>query len=106
MRSLQSGQVLPGKLDLLLITDELEVNVIFFGCRGQLTKTYLDIDNPALIYTDTPGGWAKYNDYASPSYNATLPPGVTNPQFESTKLPGSSVSLRFNGEFVLYSFNF
>ncbi|QRV80270.1 dUTPase domain-containing protein [Ceratobasidium sp. AG-Ba] len=48
---------------------------------GQMSRTYLDIDNPA--------------------YNITLPPGVVDPQFESTKLPGSSVSLTFNGTQVL-----
>ncbi|CAE6462419.1 unnamed protein product [Rhizoctonia solani] len=68
---------------------------------GRLSMTYLDDDNPALEYTQTPGGWARYNEYESPSFNITQPEGVTNRKFQSTKVPGESISMNFNGTQVL-----
>ncbi|CAE6442783.1 hypothetical protein ACGC1H_007582 [Rhizoctonia solani] len=68
---------------------------------GSLSMSYLDDDNPALEYSQTPGGWARYNEYESPAFNITQPEGVTNRKFQSTKMPGESVSMNFNGTQVL-----
>ncbi|CAE7088563.1 unnamed protein product [Rhizoctonia solani] len=68
---------------------------------GSMLMTYLDDDNPTLEYTQTPGGWARYNEYESPAFNITQPNGVTNRKFQSTKVPGESISMNFNGTQVL-----
>ncbi|CAE6451589.1 unnamed protein product [Rhizoctonia solani] len=68
---------------------------------GSLSMSYLDDDNPALEYSQTPGGWARYNEYESPAFNITQPEGVANRKFQSTKKPGESVSMNFNGTQVL-----
>ncbi|KAG8689515.1 hypothetical protein FRC11_002202 [Ceratobasidium sp. 423] len=68
---------------------------------GSMSMTYLDDDNPALEYSQTPGGWARYNEYESPAYNITQPEGVTNRKFQSTKVLRESVSMNFNGTQVL-----
>ncbi|CAE6406994.1 unnamed protein product [Rhizoctonia solani] len=68
---------------------------------GVMSMTYLDDDNPALEYSQTPGGWARYGEYESPDFNITQPEGVTNRKFQSTKVPGESVTMNFNGTQVL-----
>ncbi|KAJ1302785.1 hypothetical protein OPQ81_003092 [Rhizoctonia solani] len=68
---------------------------------GTMAMTYLDDDSPALEYSQTPGGWARYGEYESSAFNITQPEGVTNRKFQSTKMPGESVSMNFNGTQVL-----
>ncbi|KAH7338962.1 hypothetical protein B0J17DRAFT_397974 [Rhizoctonia solani] len=68
---------------------------------GSMSMTYLDDDSPVLEYTQTPGGWARYNEYDSSTFNITQPEGVSNRKFQSTKVPGESVSMNFNGTQVL-----
>ncbi|CAE6465157.1 unnamed protein product [Rhizoctonia solani] len=68
---------------------------------GSMSMTYLDDDSPVLEYSQTPAGWARYNEYDSPTFNITQPEGVTNRKFQSTKVPGESVSMNFNGTQVL-----
>jgi hypothetical protein len=63
-----------------------------------MSMAYLDDDDPALEYSQTPGGWARYNEYESPAFNITQPEGVTNRMFQSTKVLGESVTMNFNGE--------
>ncbi|CAE6467968.1 unnamed protein product [Rhizoctonia solani] len=68
---------------------------------GSISMTYLDDDNSVLEYSQTPGGWARYNEYESPAFNITQPEGVTNRKFQSTKVLRESVSMNFNGTQVL-----
>lgn len=68
---------------------------------GTMSMTYLDDTHPMLQYSQTPGGWAQYNDYDSPVYNLTYPEGVTNRSFHCSKEPGEHVSMNFNGTQVL-----
>ncbi|CEL63079.1 hypothetical protein RSOLAG1IB_10703 [Rhizoctonia solani AG-1 IB] len=68
---------------------------------GSMSMAYLDDDDPALEYSQTPGGWARYNEYESPAFNITQPEGVTNRMFQSTKVLGESVTMNFNGTQVL-----
>lgn len=66
--------------------------------RGTTTQQYLDNSDTRFQYTQTPGGWAEYNEYVSSSFNITYPPGVIGKQFHCSKEPGQSVSLNFQGK--------
>ncbi|KAG8705327.1 hypothetical protein FRC09_003027 [Ceratobasidium sp. 395] len=66
---------------------------------GTTSYTFLDDEDQSLQYTRT--GWGRYGEYTSPEFNITQPQGVTNGKFQSSKDPGTSVSLTFNGTQVL-----